>query len=147
MLSKAQFGGVHQLLAQGGYTVDPETGRVHREGWSVSDPDDEATRPMARTTPRTIEAYHRLKAVQLAQPAAKSGGWLNPRTQEATFDVSKVYPDQRTARGYMAMHGQEAAYNLKTGQTVYNPLHPENHPLKTGLIPPENRRRVRVRRI
>lgn len=101
---------------------------------------------MARTRPSTIEAFHRLKAAPLAEEWAKSGGWVNPRTKEAVFDVSKVYPDQRTARGYMGIHGQEAAYNLRTGQTIYNPLHPANHPLKTGLIPAVNRKRRAVRR-
>lgn len=106
-----------RLLAEGGYTVGPCTGKHAIAGFAVSVRDSERTfHAPAMSVPRWLAAIAQNLA-DAREARAYAGAWA--RGDSVTFDVSLVTPERTQALRLAERHGQLAIFHLAARETIY----------------------------
>lgn len=99
----------------GGVTYDARTDSVKADGYAVSIyPDRGVVISMATAKTGDIVRYLRSNADLLSQVGNYFGAWVDQG--RLYLDVSAVTFSLRTAAQLMIVHGQQAIYNLATGE-------------------------------
>lgn len=131
-LSDAQLGDLVRRMhdpAQGGFTIDPNTGADIPQGVSVAPHGNERQIPADQTTSGDLQNYVVRNAARFRTGDA-FGGWHNQGTD--FLDTPRVYPDQPSghedARAAMVKNRQLAGFDLGTFTEQPNPFHPGMRP-------------------
>ena len=141
-LSNVQFDKVHGLLgSQGGFTVNPHTGREITSGISVAPYGNSKVVPVGDSTPDVLQHYAEANLRRFGPEGGRNaslGGW---RSEDSDFfDTPTVYKHtpggEAGARKQMVLSRQEAGFDLDSFEEVFNPFHEEGR-RKTGREPHE----------
>lgn len=154
MISDAQFGHLAREVqpvshgGQGGFTINPRTGRRPRTGWAVAMQGYEHEMPLPQVSGPAIKDYVRRHEGTLGQEGVYVGGWgpepKEPRHGSAILDHTHVEKNPRNAFKRMVEEDQDAAYHLQSG-TMLNPYHDlnsRNRGQRLGLTREQHARRV-----
>lgn len=115
---------VHDLrdrvrVPDGGFTVDPRTGREITDGYAVSVHEERSKDvPEPDLTPADLETYVDNNDDLFADQHNEFGGWNDPRTNRVWLDVSTVVDDERTAVALGRAHDQIAVFDLGHGKEI-----------------------------
>lgn len=109
-------GAVARGLEQGGFTLDPRTGKMFAgTGFAVADP--KATLNVTEVTPQVLrdflDAPHVREALQ--REGAHLGGWRDPQTGQLEINVTDILPDEEGARRLGVARQQKAVGRLEGG--------------------------------
>ena len=106
---------------QGGFTLDPRSGRAVRRGVSVClDPDLSISFARGAWHDETIGDWLATRAISLAQSRRFLGGWFDRRTDRVWLDVVRVLPGpaRPVAVALARRRGQHCVYDLSRRQLV-----------------------------
>lgn len=137
-LSPGQFAGLHgELASNGGFTVNPTTGKALTSGISVAPADNELRIPGHTSSPGDIQRYHEDAGNQERfKRGASLGGWRSETTGDDFIDTPTVYPNtpggNSRARNQMIKSNQIAGFRLDDFQELTNPHHAENKSLEVS---------------
>lgn len=150
MMNDDQFAAVHAKLAsQGGFTVNPRTGKEITSGISVAPRGNEHRESLSTSTPGTLKDYATANTSRwsneydaagnvTARHGASLGGWRSD--SHDVLDTPTVYKNspggERLARKNMVLSDQEAGFHLDTFQEIHNPFDPKGRQA-LGLGPHE----------
>lgn len=111
---------LHTAICNGGATIDPRTGEfVTAGGIVVAVPGYESIIPARDFDHDALEAYAYYNAAALENtPALKLGVWID-RQPRVYLDVVELITDRPRALGLAKQRGEQAVYDLDTGETIY----------------------------
>jgi hypothetical protein len=120
-----------ELAANGGFTVNPTSLEPITKGISVAPFGNERKLPVSESSPEALEEYHGENTDRFAR-GASLGGWRSADTNTGAesdyYDTPTVYPETpggiTRSRRQMVLSRQEAAFNLRTFDEIFNPFHP-----------------------
>lgn len=102
-----------QLRAEGGFSVDPSTGRSPQSGAMVSTYGAEEQYP-GMVSPAQIESYAQRRGPHMQASGSYMGGW---QQDETTFlDQSRRFQDRSQAMEYGRRNAQRAMHDLDQQQ-------------------------------
>lgn len=103
----------------GGFTVDPRTGKDIKEGFAVAMfPERSREIPHKDVDREALQKYTKDNADVLSQPGNMMGGWHDPDSGTVWLDVSKVTTDKREAIDLAKQHNQIAIFDLGSGNSI-----------------------------
>jgi hypothetical protein len=103
----------------GGFTVDPRTGKDIKEGYAVAIyPDRSREIPATAVNRKVIQDYAKSNQDLLSQQGNMMGGWHDPDSGNVWLDVSRVTSDRMEAIDLAKQHNQIAMFDLGTGNSV-----------------------------
>ena len=131
-LSDAEFGHLfNKLGTEGGFSVNPNTGKPPSSGVMVGQIGSGSTSPISETTPDTIKDYEQSRSWSRSDDYM--GGWRSEGSGRDAFDVSRnvrgkptvaanygpdvARADARTSAEDLALYNnQDAVYDVDTGK-------------------------------
>jgi hypothetical protein len=129
-----------KLQTEGGYTVDPRTGKEPTQGYMVGQFGTGQVRPPGTTRGHDLARYAVEHAKQLSGPPHYLGGWQQPEgdyTEQS--DLYPATPAGKTQSGFAAILGnQQASFAIHTKQDIANPSYEEDE------LPAHKRRMARM---
>lgn len=103
----------------GGFTVDPRTGKDVKEGYAVAIyPDRSKEIPHKAVNRQVIQDYAENNKDLLVQDGNMMGGWHDPDSGNVWLDVSRVTNDKREAISLAKEHNQIAIFDLGSGNSI-----------------------------
>ena len=103
----------------GGFTVDPRTGKDVTSGFAVAtDPKLSKEIDAKDVTGKTIQNYVNANKSALAGEGKMVGGWHDPDTGKVWLDVSTVTPDKNKAVKLAQDANQIAIFDLGSGKSI-----------------------------
>lgn len=102
-----------RLIRDGGFTLDPVSGRASNTGWAVAvAPEHSLHLPSNDVSAEKIAQWQEINAARLAPPGTKIGGWLDTETGDVWLDIVKVVRSQEQAEEIGRKANQIAIFNL-----------------------------------
>jgi hypothetical protein len=105
-------------VSDGGFSVDPRTGRDVVGGYAVAAYPDREQQITGRVTPADVRSFVYRNADLLAQGRGVVGGWREPGTGIAYLDVSRVVATRAEAVSVARAHTQVAYWDFAAGKSV-----------------------------
>lgn len=105
-------------VPDGGYTVDPRTGRFVTTGYAVAVYPDREQQISGRVGPADVTAYAYRNADVSRRSGVMFGGWRDPSSGIAYLDVSVVVASRGEAERLARRHNQLAYFDLASGSSV-----------------------------
>jgi len=103
----------------GGFTVDPRTGKDIKEGFAVAIyPDRSRELQHTKVNRDSIRKYADDNSDLLSQEGNMMGGWHDPDTGNVWLDVSRVTTNRREAIDLAKEHNQIAIFDLGSGNSI-----------------------------
>ena len=110
---------LHTAICNGGATIDPRTGEfVTTGGIVVAIPSYERQIAARDFDHDALEAYATDFATALDVSNRHLGVWID-RQPRVYLDVVEVITDRPRALGLAKQRGEQAVYDLDTGETIY----------------------------
>jgi len=117
------------LIEAGGFTINPDSGRVETSGYVVGVPGHTSIRSAAeiasdRTAARTWMADYimAVSAHKRENPAIRLGGWYDREHSEVVLDHSELFPNTRANRrkaiALGRMRDEQAIFHLDTNTEI-----------------------------
>lgn len=113
-----------RAVRNNGFTVDPKTGAVPKEGFAVSVKGAEESFPPPASPEelaQRIQEYVSKHAADFADGEAHLGGWVDEKSGQLYLDVTRILPDRGAAEAFGREQGQLAFFDLAKGQEVRLP--------------------------